>query len=701
MELKDLRSARLGFNKNDVCKYLSKLYDVYEQKETQKSKGEREGTEIFKRCNKGMNSCRSFYKRLSLCIIFVLTLLSASLPIYAAVYTVASDSADVNTVYVAGNPDAYPLEYYSKEKKAFCGVFPDMLKAVSEKTKISFTYISASDQNLQKELSRNNQVEIVTALLTEQDECDVTEILPVLETSAEGEERIYGIGFTEIASPELVGKIKTAFSEISEEEKLGYLLVNSNNNPEINSKNRLIKIIIFSSAALFVISCGVIVIVETKRKKHSIQDLQIDQLTGIGNAKYYNYAFEQLISRQSKNLYAVIYLACEIEKIGAEYGEKTIEEIERYAAAHLNSKIFSAEYLARVNDGVFVMLIQALTEKECASKAAAVVDSLNLYIRKFYPSMANIFKAGVSRLCEHPDCNAETAFYNAKQGYLAALRKGDCVEITDEKELAQSKKREKLYGSINKAVNDGEFRVYLQFINENKSGKICGAEVLSRWENKEYGMLRPAEYIDILKESGQIIAHDYKMFSFVCRQLEAWCAEPYNRVFLTCNFTRDSLSQNDFFDRITEISSGYEFDRSRLVIEITEDSIAENSRAVSENIRKCRENGFKIAIDDMGEGFSSFADIYDNEIDLVKIDGKFISSCTSERQQTMLSNIITLVCQSGAKVLYEGVENLNQAKFLSKINCDMMQGFYFSKILPLVECEKFLKNENITEESVF
>ena len=251
------------------------------------------------------------------------------------------------------------------------------------------------------------------------------------------------------------------------------------------------------------------------------------------------------------------------------------------------------------------------------------------------------------------------------------------------------------------AVTDGEFRVYLQFINENKSKKICGAEALSRWQNKEYGILRPHEYIDVLKETEQIIAHDYKMFSAVCRQLEAWCAEPYKQLFLTCNFTRTSLSKNDFFDRISEISSDYKFDRSRLVLEITEDSIAENSQAVSENISKCRRAGFKIAIDDMGAGFSSFADLYDYEIDLVKIDGEFIASCTSERRQTMLSNIITLVHESGAKILCEGVENLEQADFLDKINCDMMQGFYFSKILPLVECEKFLKNENITEGKNF
>lgn len=214
-------------------------------------------------------------------------------------------------------------------------------------------------------------------------------------------------------------------------------------------------------------------------------------------------------------------------------------------------------------------------------------------------------------------------------------------------------------------------------------------------------MLRPHEYIELLKETGQIIAHDYKMFSAACRQLEAWEKAPHDRLFLTCNFTRISLSQSDFFDRITEISSSFKFGHGRLIMEVTEDSIAENSEIVSENIRKCREMGFKIAIDDMGTGFSAFADLYDNEIDLVKIDGGFIAACTSPRRRTMLSDIISLVHHSGAKILCEGVETPEQVEFLNGMSCDMMQGFYFSKILPQTECEKFLGPEKICESSVF
>lgn len=345
-----------------------------------------------------MNNCRKFYKILSLCIIFIFLILNISLPIYAAVYSVSDDCGEADTVYVVGNPDAYPLEYYSKEDKAFCEVFPEMLKAVSEKTNISFTYISASDKNRQKELSRNNQVEIVTALLSEQNDCKVTEIMPVLEISSNGKKRTYDIGFTEIASLELTEKMKNAFSQISENEKMGLLLANSSNNPQVNSKDRIIKIILITTVAFIALALSIIVIIALKKKKRSNKDTLIDELTGTGNAKYYIYAFEQLISRQSKNLYAVVYLACETEKIGNEYGEKEIDEIDRYAAAHLNSQTASAEYLSRLKSGVFAMLIQSTSKEKCESRVTAVIAGLNRYIQGFFPDLQNALKQ------EYQDC---------------------------------------------------------------------------------------------------------------------------------------------------------------------------------------------------------------------------------------------------------------------------------------------------------
>lgn len=614
----------------------------------------------------------------------------------AAVYTSPDASGSADTVYVAGNPDCFPLEYYSPEERAFRGAVPDMLAAISEKSGISFTYIAGSANNRQKELARNRQVELVSTLEAGQHECDVTELLPIIEAEREGRRVTYCIGFTDIASPELVQRLKEAFAELSEAEKTGFLIANAQT--PANTRQRLDWRIGLIAVAVLLAVTGFITAVLIRKAKRRRRDTLIDERTGVGNGKYFVYAFDQLLSRQSKNLYAVVCLALDGDRIRAKYGEKAPGEIEQYAATRLSNVIASSDYLARVGSGAFALLIQAVTEQACIERVLEIVNSVNRYVQEFYPEAEDVFRAGAARLCEHPDCNAETAFYTAKQGYLAARRSGAPAEMTDHAHLAQSRKQERLRRAISGAVANGEFRVYLQLIVANGTRTFCGAEVLSRWQNPEYGMLYPHEYIGLLKETGQIVAHDYSMFTAVCRQLDAWNAEPCNRLFLACNFTRISLSRPDFFDRISEIAAGFHFDHSRLVIEVTEDSISENSAVISENIRKCRAMHFKIAIDDMGTGFSSFADLYDNEIDLVKIDGAFIAACSSERRQTMLSDIIALVHHSGARVLCEGIESADQAAFIDGMNSDMMQGYYFSKALPQAECAKFLSPERICVE---
>ena len=644
-----------------------------------------------------MRSDRRFFAALCAFLAVCAAVFSAA---RAEVYTSAEDHGASGTIYVAGAPDCYPVEYYDPASGEFHGVIPDILREISAKTGISFTYISASEVDRRKELARNNQAELITALEPGRYSEGVDEMLPVLEAEFEGRTHTYCIGFTEIASPELRESIKSAFAEIPGGEIAGFLITGSRSDPRLTKRERLIRIFVIADASVIVAAAAAAGIVIYK-KRRARRETMIDEKTGIGNAKYLEYAFGQMISRQSRELYSLLYIAFDTEKAAKKYAKSAVDDIERYAAANLNSSAASAEYLARTGDGVFAVLAQTPSEPECRRFAENTVGGLNGYIRGFYPDAGDIFRAGVSRLCEHPDCDAETAFYNAKQGYLAALRTGEVYALTDAASITGAKKRDRLAAALPQALKNGEFRVLMQLIADGKSGRICGAEALSRWQSVEYGMLYPTDYIDLLRESGDIVSHDYNVFSAVCAQLAEWNTPPYDCLFMDCNFTRISLSQEDFAKNIADIASHYDFDHSRLVIEITEDSSAENSAAESENIRSCREMGVGIAIDDIGKGFSSIADIYDNEIDLVKSNKEFISACTGARRQTMLSDIITLVHHSGARVICEGVETERQVAMLSEIGCDMMQGYYFSRVIPKSECARLLTPDRICENPAF
>lgn len=620
---------------------------------------------------------------LKLSILAMLLCMIFSLPVSAS-------SNDV--VYVAGNPDLFPIEYYDNESDTYMGVIPDMLKVIGKETGIDFMYIS-SKVNEQESMARNKQAEIITSILSDDNNFDNVEKYPVLTVEIDGKSETYCIGFTQIASEELKTNVKSVLSKITDSQKTGMIIANVNNNNTVPKTLFIIGILIAFVVAVIITVSIFLIINYKKRKKINVNNM-IDEVTGIGNGEYYVYAFENLISEQSKNLYNLAYIAFDSERMKKIRSNISVNDIEKYASANLNTSVGATEYIAHISEGVFVFLYQAESKDAAERRVSEILQKLNNYISEFDANINNLFKVGLCRLCEHIGANAEGALYNAKQGYLHAESNNLSYHTGSEIQLAENKKTQKLMTQINDAFENDEFRIYMQFITDGNTGSICGAEVLSRWQNSEYGLLHPHEYIEILKDTGKIVEHDYNVFENVCRQLEKWNSPPFDNLFLTCNFTRLSVSESDFAQKLKQISDKYKFSHNRLVIEITEDSLSVNSDIVSQNIKKCSSFGFKIAIDDMGSGFSSLSDIYDNIIDIVKIERNFISTCITERRLRMLGDIIALVHNAGAKVICEGIETSEQIKMLKNINCDMLQGFYNSRVLPLSECDKFVLQRN-------
>ncbi len=619
-------------------------------------------------------------------LFFVLFGLSA----FAEIFTVKTGGGNKASLYVAGNPDLYPIEYYDSDSETYKGLIPDMLREVSKKTGIDFTYISAGDTSNQKNLCKNNQVEIVTSIKSSNTDFEKLEKVTVFTAEYENETAEYCIGFTQLMPESEKQSIMDALSEISQSRKSGWLIDNAKADL-LRSKKRLYfilaAVLLFSAAAV-----SVTVVLVKKRKRRIKADEMVNVKTGVGNAKYYVYAFENLISEKAKNIYNLAYIACDTGRYDNVESGASLADVEKYAATKLSQLLNLCDYLSHISDGAFVMLFQAENGDIADRRVSELVLSLNKYLSGFVKD-ADVFKAGYCLFCDNAGIDAETAVYNAKQGYLYALSNGLPYYIGTKNQIAKNKKAEKLATQIDVALEKGEFKPYVQFFAESRTSAFCGAEVLSRWQNSQYGLLRPDEYIDILNKSGKIVEHDYKIFEAVCAILERWNSPPFDKMFLSCNFTRNSVSDPEFVGKLISISEKYDFARNRLAVEITENTLSINSKTVSENIKQLRKYGFLVAIDDMGAGFSSLADIYDNEVDLVKIERSFVTSCITERRKEMLGNIISLIHNAGARVICEGAETEQQVDMLKSIGCDIIQGFYYSRVLPFSECEKFIRTE--------
>lgn len=256
----------------------------------------------------------------------------------------------------------------------------------------------------------------------------------------------------------------------------------------------------------------------------------------------------------------------------------------------------------------------------------------------------------------------------------------------------KNKFREKeLLKKIEEAFKNEEFKMHLQFIVDNKSKKIVSAEALSRWVNSMGEVIFPGKYIGLMEKSGLIIKFDYYMFEKVCKKLSKWMNSEFSDITLSCNITRITISEKGFVKKIKDIADRYDFDRSKLIIEITEDSIEKNLDIAKQNIKEAKELGFSIALDDMGSGYTTLISLCEYPIDIVKIDREVLLHSNRESGKKLFLGIISLIHSLNLKVICEGVETEEQNALATESECDGIQGWFYSKGLPAVNAEEFFK----------
>lgn len=260
--------------------------------------------------------------------------------------------------------------------------------------------------------------------------------------------------------------------------------------------------------------------------------------------------------------------------------------------------------------------------------------------------------------------------------------------------LADIKKKseeKQLLSKIEAAFINEEFKMHLQFIVDNKTKKLASAEALSRWITWSGDTIFPGAYIGLMERSGLIVKFDYYMFDKVCSKLAQWKNTEFGDFTVSCNITRITISEKDFAEKIEAIAQKYDFDRKKLLIEITEDAMEKNLAVAKQNIIKAKELGFSIALDDMGRGYTSLVNICEYPIDVVKIDRDVLLLAEKENGRKLFLGIIALINKLNLKVVCEGVETQEQNDLVSESECDYIQGWYYSKGVSESQAEEFAK----------
>ncbi|NWC88599.1 EAL domain-containing response regulator [Pseudomonas reactans] len=257
--------------------------------------------------------------------------------------------------------------------------------------------------------------------------------------------------------------------------------------------------------------------------------------------------------------------------------------------------------------------------------------------------------------------------------------------------------RRDLETALRQAVERNEFIVHYQPKVELATGQLCALEALLRWDRPGHGAVSPAVFVPVLESLGLIVPVGRWVIEAVCQQIAAWQRSAIGAVEVSVNVSGHQLIEGDLIADIARILVQTGVEPHWLEVELTEGSLMENTQHTIFSLQRLHDMGVKISIDDFGTGYSSLAYLRRFPIDTLKIDIAFIREVTSNPQDAAITRtIIELAHSLNLRVVAEGVETQAQLAFLKAAGCDQIQGYLFSRPLPVATLERLLLERSET-----
>ncbi len=252
---------------------------------------------------------------------------------------------------------------------------------------------------------------------------------------------------------------------------------------------------------------------------------------------------------------------------------------------------------------------------------------------------------------------------------------------------------------LDEALEKGWIRPYFQPIIRTITGSVAVAEALARWQDPEYGMLMPADFMPVLEENDLVYKLDCFMLTEALRIQKQRMDDGLQVGTISVNFSRSDFDVMDIASFIQEQVEKYQVERDLIWLEITESTLVKDKDRMISVVKNLRKSGFRVCMDDFGSGYSSLIFLNDYTLDVIKLDIGFLRSFSPVSKEIMRSTV-NMAKNLGIKTLAEGVEKEEHVKFLQEIGCDMMQGYYFSVPLPEKEMKGFIEQNHVTKEPV-
>ncbi|MDR9762105.1 EAL domain-containing protein [Rhizobium redzepovicii] len=455
-----------------------------------------------------------------------------------------------------------------------------------------------------------------------------------------------------------------------------------------------------------------------KSELHARQLALHDVLTDLPNRALFAMRFDECLAetRNSSERSAVALLDLDrFKAVNDTFGHAAGDELIRMAAERIRAILRPADTLARLGGDEFALLLRDIKDHD--QVLPAICEAIVAELGKPFPLLHGEAVARVGGsigVTVVPDAGrnaddimryADVALYEAKMGgrgqwrlYSPSMDGGRNARDILKNELREvlAKGTASSAGSPSDPITTrpdfGSLEVYYQTVHRAEGGYAAsGAEALVRWRHSQRGLLTPASFIPVAEEGGLIDALGFWVLREACRAACKWPDD----TFVAVNVSPAQLRRPNFAEEVFAVLEESGLPPSRLELELTESSLIEDNSDVYSVLKSLRSRGVQISLDDFGTGFSCLSHLMRFDIDRIKIDRSFVSLLgTKANGAAIIGAIVALSRNLGISTTAEGVETEYQRDFLAALGCTDLQGYFFSKPVPLRELGCFREAES-------
>lgn len=420
-----------------------------------------------------------------------------------------------------------------------------------------------------------------------------------------------------------------------------------------------------------------------------------DPVTDGSNNVSFQHKYRELSQTMEPRTYTIVLLdvigfKMVNEGFGIESGNRILSHIADVLNRHMKAE--AGEFSARGETDHFFLCIREHEPETVQKRLNEMIRDINRFHDGEFHGLHLAFRQGAC-LVEEPkqeitllQDRARISCRNSNPEFS-----GECI-FYDDALIRKIKREQELNGLFDHSLENHDFQVYLQPKVGLESGKTEGAEALVRWIHPQNGMIYPSDFIPLFEQNGKICRLDLYVYTEVCILLNRWRREGRALVPISVNLSRQHFKIPDFLDRFAEIAGQYEIPRGIIEFELTESIFFNNSQIdlVKKAIVRMHTLGFLCSLDDFGSGFSSLGLLKEFDVDTLKLDRSFFVNMDGEKAKDVITCLIELSKKLKVQTVAEGIEEEDQLEYLRGMRCDMVQGYIFSRPLPIVEFEKWL-----------